>query len=72
MENNIIILGQSEKYNGYSLGQYEIDVDIIADIDSVMESKEELEVILGKENISLTTFKILKKVIEELETYAEV
>ncbi len=71
MENNIMILGRSEKYNGYSLGQYKIDIDIIADIDTVMESREELEVILDKENISLTTFKILRKVIEELESYSE-
>lgn len=68
---NLIIIGSSERYNGFVFGKYRVDLEVISEIDRIAETRDELEVVLSKENISKTTFEILSNIVHELESYEE-
>lgn len=69
---NMIIIGESERYNGFVYGKYKINLEIMAETDDIEQVRDEIEVVMHKENICKTTFEILEKVIEELEGFEEV
>lgn len=68
----MIIQGQLEKSNGQVVGRYKVDLNIIADRDSMTNICEELESMIEKHCFSTRTSLVLEKLIEELDCFEEI
>lgn len=69
---NMIVTGKSERRENHTIGKYNINLDIIADIDDIAEVREEIMSALNREPLGSYTYEILLKVIHELEAYDEI